>query len=258
MRRLSRPLISVLAAALLLAGCSGTGSISIPTQLPSISLPSVDLPSIELPAIPRPGGTESDSGDASSPPAQTVTETATRTVTASSEATTPAAGISADEADGTGTPWWPWLLLLVLVAAVIAWLVVRRRRAQQLLDEWDVRLTRARGEAAWVEQSLVAQVLGRPTRTEAASVWAGAQGRLLAIDEDLHALTTDAPDEARAAAAVVLRDRFQRLVSVVGADTAPGQGSRPDDVRASRITIDQARADLRAVLDAAQHPAART
>ncbi len=222
MRRLSRPLISALAAALLLAGCSGTGSISIPTRLPSIALPSVDLPSIELPTIPRPGGTETVT-ETATPPAETVTETATRTVTATSDAVEPSPDASTDETDATSAPWWPWLLLLVLIVAAVVWLVVRRRRAQQVLDDWDARLTRARGEAAWVEQSLVPQVLG-PTDPGRGVVGVGRRPGSAARHRRRPA-RTDGRRPRRGSgphAPPSSRTGSPRSSSVVGADTAAG------------------------------------
>ena len=146
-----------------------------------------------------------------------------------------------DEQPTESTTWWPWLLLLLLLVAGLVWWLPRRREAQRVLDEWDARLAESRGEATWVEESLVTQVLAMPTSTEAAGVWAAARPRLLAIDESLLALEGSAPDEARRASAAALRDRLARLVEAVGADTGAAPDSTPDDFRARRAAIDTAR-----------------
>jgi hypothetical protein len=71
---------------------------------------------------------------------------------------------------------------------------------------------------------------------------------LLAIDENLHALVTDAPDEQRAAAATNLREQLGHLVETVGADVAAGSSTDPDDFRTRRAAIDAARKELRQTL----------
>ena len=151
-----------------------------------------------------------------------------------------------------GTTWWPWLVLLLIAVAAIAWFVRARRSRKQVVDDWDARLDRVRADAAWVEGSLVEQVLSRPTTREAQAVWSAAGARLLEIDELFHALTLQPPDEQRGAAAAGLRDRFGDLVEVVGADVSADsgrQGSTPDDFRAGRAAIDVAREGLRAALE---------
>jgi hypothetical protein len=186
---------------------------------------------------------------------QTVTETATKTPTETpTETTSTTAPVEAapetTPTAGESTTWWPWVLLVLLAVAGLVWLLLRRRAAQRVLDEWDAKLTESRGEATWVEESLVTQVLAMPTTTEAAQVWTAAGPRLLAIDEGLLALEGSAPDDQRRAAAAALRVRLARLVEAVGSDTAAGPDSTPDDFRARRAAIDTARRDLRAVLAA--------
>ena len=146
------------------------------------------------------------------------------------------------------TTWWPWLLLLLLAIAGLVWWLLRRRAAQQVLDDWDAQLDASRREATWVEESLTTQVLAAPTTSEASQVWTAAGPRLLAIDEACLALEGSAPDELRRADAAALRAQLAGLVEAVGADTAAGPDSSPDDFRARRAAIDVARRDLRAVL----------
>jgi hypothetical protein len=136
------------------------------------------------------------------------------------------------------------------------WLLLRRRAAQRVLDEWDAKLADSRREATWVEESLVTQVLSMPTATEAAGVWTAARPRVLAIDEALLDLEGTAPDESRRASAAALRTQLARLVDAVSADTAAGPDSTPDDFRARRAAIDTARRELRAVLATTANPGA--
>ncbi|TQM64888.1 hypothetical protein [Humibacillus xanthopallidus] len=305
MRRRPVILLSLLLALLGLAACGGSGSITLPTSLPSINVPTT-VPSLTLPTLPE----ASSSSEAETPEAtrtqsekptqtatpeetptvtqtQTVTQTATETRTATvaptptetvtetvtqspteTPAETPAETPSettsstapAEAAPETtptsteSTTWWPWLLLLVLAVAGLVWLLLRRREAKRVLDEWDAKLADSRREATWVEESLVTQVLAMPTATEASQVWTAAGPRLLAIDESLLALEGSAPDEARRASAAALRDRLARLVEAVSADTAAGPDSTPDDFRARRAAIDTARRELRAALAASAAP----
>ncbi|WP_076258610.1 hypothetical protein [Intrasporangium flavum] len=153
-----------------------------------------------------------------------------------------------------GTVWWPWLLFALVVLGTLVGLLVRRRRTSEVLAAWDARLDAARQEASWVEDALTTQVLSTATPEEASSVWSAAQPRLLAIDEDLHALVTDAPDEQRAATATGLREQLGRLVAAVGADVAAGPGTDADGFRTRRAAIDAARRDLRGTLGPAGPP----
>lgn len=234
---------------LVLGGCDGSGSVTLPTSRPSISLPSVAVPSVTVPSVTLPTRSPGDSATVT----QTQTQTATQTVTATPTAT-PAPSVTAPStvpATAAGTTWWPWLLLVLVALGALGWLWWFRRGKQKVVTEWDGRLEKGRTDAAWVEGSLVEQVLSRPTTREAEAVWSAARARLLEIDEQLHALTLEPPDEQRAAAAIGLRDRFGRLVDAVGADVAadPGRnGSTPDDFRARRAAIDTARRDLRTAL----------
>ena len=177
---------------------------------------------------------------------QTVTQTPTETPTPSDTTTAPAeAAAETTPTASESTTWWPWALLALLAVGGLVWLLLRRRAAQQVLDDWDAKLADSRGEATWVDESLVTQVLSMPTSTEAAQVWTAAGPRLLAIDEGLLALEGSAPDESRQAAAAALRTELARLVAAVSADTAAGPDSTPDDFRARRAAIDTARQGLR-------------
>ena len=275
------------------AGCTGGGSVTLPTSVSRTSPTSAAAPSLTLPTVTRSSESPSEgpaetpaaspsptSGTASERPTvtrptqtatvtqtntatvtqtntATVTQTSTTTVTASpttatpspSESTSPPAGEVAEAPiSDQGTVWWPWLLLALVVLGLLAWLLLRRRRANQVLAAWDARLDAARTEASWVEDALTAQVLATPTTEEAQAIWSAAQPRLLAIDESLHALLTDAPDEQRAAAATNLREQLARLVEAVRADVAGGSGGSADDFRTRRAAIDAARHELRQTL----------
>ena len=203
------------------------------------------------PVPPAPTATETPIETPTEPPTETVTQTETVTETATPTATTSEPVEAAPETTptaGESTTWWPWALLALLAIGGLVWWLLRRRAAQQVLDEWDAKLEESRREATWVEESLVTQVLSMPTTAEATQVWTAARPRLLAMDEGLLAIEGSAPDERRLAAAAALRVRLARLVEAVGADTAADPNADPDDFRARRAAIDVARRDLRAVL----------
>jgi len=292
-------------------GCTGGGSVTLPTSVsrttptsaaaPSLTLPTVTRPSespvespsevpsetpaasptptsgtaSERPTATRPGVTQSatvtqtNTATVTQTATATVTQTNTATVTQTSTQTTtttvtatpttatpspsgsttpPAGDLAAAPVADQGAVWWPWLLLALVVLGLLAWLLLRRRAANQALAAWDARLDTARSEASWVEDALTAQVLSTPTTEEAQAIWGAAQPRLLAIDESLHALVADAPDEQRAAASTNLRDQLGRLVEAVGTDVAGGPDGSADDFRTRRAAIDAARHELRQTL----------
>jgi hypothetical protein len=149
----------------------------------------------------------------------------------------------------SGLPAWAWAALVILLLALIgliAWLIQRTR----VRAAWDARLATARQTATWVEDSLVPQTVSKPTVDEAAATWRSAGPRLLAVDQELHNLTTSAPDAERSDAAQQLRGRLRTLVDAVGADTSPTAGAGVDEMRLRRATIQSARTELRNYLSA--------
>lgn len=285
--------LATLAVISVLAACSGSGSVNLPTTLPSVERSS--QPSASEPAASEPAASESATSDPALPAlptrtvpteTQTVTETATQTQTKTetqtqtetrtatvtrtetetatvtetpSESPTPtptSTEVAAAPTSDEGTTWWPWLLLLLILLGALTWFLIRRRQAQAELQAWDDRLLAAEREASWVEDSLTTQVLERPSAAEALPIWTAAQPRLLEIDEAFHALATEAPDGARAERVTDVRGLLRGLVEAVGADLATAPTADPDQFRARRAVIDSARRDLRATLGPVESPAA--
>ena len=287
--------LATLAVISVLAACSGSGSVNLPTTLPSVERSS--QPSASEPAASEPAASESATSDPALPAlptrtvpteTQTVTETATQTQTQTktetqvqtetrtatvtrtetetatvtetpSESPTPtptSTEVAAAPTSDEGTTWWPWLLLLLILLGALTWFLIRRRQAQAELQAWDDRLLAAEREASWVEDSLTTQVLERPSAAEALPIWTAAQPRLLEIDEAFHALATEAPDGARAERVTDVRGLLRGLVEAVGADLATAPTADPDQFRARRAVIDSARRDLRATLGPVESPAA--
>ncbi len=81
-------------------------------------------------------------------------------------------------------------------------------------------------------------------------MWNAAQPRLLQVDQDLHAMISDAPDDDRRVRAVVLRERVAELARAQGAEAAVSGMHSVDELRALRLAVDRARAALREVLPA--------
>ena len=284
MRRIPA-LVSALATLVViavLAACSGSGSVTLPTTLPSISrsalpsasepaasapaeAPTSSAPAVTLPELPTrtvPAETQTVTQTQTETRTQTATVTRTETATVTetpseSESPTPTPTEAAPAAPTSeqGTTWWPWLLLLLLLGA-LAWFLIRRRQAQAELQAWDDRLAAAEKEASWVEDSLTTQVLERRSAAEALPIWTAAQPRLLEIDEAFHTLATEAPDGARAERATDIRGLLRGLVEAVGADLATAPTADPDQFRARRANIDSARRELRATLGPVESPAA--
>ena len=169
----------------------------------------------------------------------TVTLTTTATATAAPQ----------PQPTSSGLPAWAWVVLAILLLALIgliAWLIQRTR----VRAAWDARLAAARQTAAWVEDSLVPQTMSKATADEAAATWRSAGPRLLAVDQELHTLTTEAPDAERGDAAQQLRGRLGAVVDAVGADTSPTAEAGDNAMRARRATIQSARTELRNYLSA--------
>lgn len=234
-----------LSTILALAACSGNGSVTLPTQLPSVSLPtvpSISRPSVTVPSLtvpPLDGGARETRTITST---QTQTQTQTQTVTATPAPTTSAAAPT-QPADG-GTTWWPWVVAALVVALILAALLARGRRRAG----WDRRLRQAQVRASWFEGSLVPQLQGAATAAEATSRWHAAQPDLLELDQDLHTLVSEAPDEARRGRASILRERVAELVQAEGAEASVSGAHSVDELRALRSRVDQARGALREVL----------
>ena len=157
------------------------------------------------------------------------------------------------EPTSSGLPAWAWVVLVILLLALIgliAWLIQRTR----VRAAWDARLDATRQTAGWVEDSLVPQTMSKATAEEAAATWRSAGPRLLAVDQELHDLTTNAPDVERGDAAQQLRGRLSAVVAAVGADTSTTaeMGAERD---AGPASDDPERADRAAELPGRdQHP----
>ncbi len=238
MRRAVRIIAAGAVGAALLLGTAACDSLPDidPSRLPSISLPTrtTDAPD------PEPSETTTS---AEPRPTRTVTEEAEPDET---EEATPAPSASPEE-PGEDEPfvWWPWALAaLVLLILIIIW-----ARAASKRRAWDKRLDNARAEMSWLEDSLVPQVLAKPSAAEAAALWQSAKPRILAADRELHALGEAAPGDKRLASAMRARDLLTALVDAVDADTSTQAASDADSLRARRAALDKARADVRVYLN---------
>lgn len=240
-----RGALAGVALVVVMAGCTGGGGITIPTNIPTTIPTSITLPTIPTQTNTTETRTETSTVTVtttatSRPSTRTVTETATPS---------PTTTVPAEPTGSFGLPVWVWLLLLILLIAVIV-LVVRLVRGGQARADWDQKMAQARRNAQWFEDSLVQQVMARGSTAEAWRTWQAAQPRLLSLDEQLYDLSTTAPDEERAQLASQLRSRVAGLVEAMGADTATGPDASVDDLRTRRAAVWNARTELRNFLDA--------
>lgn len=236
-----------LALILLMAGCTGGGGISIPTNIPTTIPTSITLPTLPTQTATTETRTQTNTVTVtttatSRPSTRTVTETVT-------PSPTPTTTVPVEPTSSSGLPLWAWLLLAILLIAVIVLIVWLVRRGQGR-GEWDDKMALARRNAQWLEDSLVQQVMARGSTAEAWRTWQAAQPRLLSLDEELYSLATTAPDEERAQQASQLRSRVAGLVEAMGADTSTGPDATVDDLRTRRAAVWQARTELRNFLDA--------
>ncbi|MDN4477071.1 hypothetical protein QQX10_03585 [Demequina sp. SYSU T00039] len=210
------------------------------------SLPDIDvsrLPDISLPARPsetaEPQPTETVTEAPVAQPTETVTEAPAPSETASaSPSASPATG---DDVDDGSLPWWLWLLAgaAALVLVILVWRVVAARRS------WDRQLERARAEVSWFEDSLVPQVLAKPTAAEAAQTWQAARPRVLDADRQLHGLIETAPTDDRRGAAERGLAVVGELSQALDAEAATRPGDDAETLRSRRAAVDAARAHAR-------------
>ncbi|WP_296666402.1 hypothetical protein [Demequina sp.] len=178
----------------------------------------------------------------SAAPVPTETVTADPEPTAAPEATetsTPEPTPAPDESEPEpeSTTWWPWLLLgaAVLVLAGLWW------RAWSVRNAWDKRMTQARSEFSWLEDSLIPQIVSKPSAAEAAALWQAARPRVLDLDQELHALTEDAPSSGRTDVAQRGLDALRVLGAAIDADSSTQAATDADALRARRAALDEAR-----------------
>ncbi|GIG54347.1 hypothetical protein [Demequina activiva] len=242
MRRTARSLVAVALAAALTAGLDGCDSLPEidPSRLPDIT--SVPLPTDTAGPAPEPTAPEPTEAVTEEPepvPTETDTEEPEPEPTATAAPSEEPAEEPAAEEDAT--VWWPWVLaaLVALVIIVAIWRFRQRRRA------WDKRLSHAAGEMSWLEESLIPQVLSKPSAAEASTLWRAARPRVLELDRELHDLGQSGPTDARTAAAGEGSQVLGGLAAAVDAETSTEPGMGADALRASRAQLDQARAQAR-------------
>ncbi|WP_084104152.1 hypothetical protein [Demequina sp. NBRC 110056] len=247
MRATARPAVSVLLGLALVTGLTACDQLPDidPSRLPDITR-TTDGPDPEPTDTSDPQPTETETTDPEPVPTETVTEepepepVPTETVTAE-PSPTPTASADADASDDEGTSWWPWLLLAIPVLGLLIWwwAVAAKRRG------WDKRLGAGAAELSWFEDSLVPQVLSKPTAAEAAAMWQAAKPRIIDLDRTLHELEETAPSEARSGRAAHGLSATRALAGALDDETSTQPGATSDELRARRAAIDAARVQAR-------------
>jgi hypothetical protein len=92
-------------------------------------------------------------------------------------------------------------VLLGLIVGVVFLVRARGRR-----QDWDQRLSAATVEVAWFARELIPQLQQQPSAEMVAGGWQVAQGRVVAVEDNLTGLESTAPDETATAKARTLRD----------------------------------------------------
>ncbi|WP_156165513.1 hypothetical protein [Demequina rhizosphaerae] len=226
MRRTARLAAAVVIGIVLASGVSACDSLPDidPSRLPDISLPARPSDSAE----PQPTETVTEEPA----PAETVTE---------EPAPSPSAEPGAAE-EVAPFVWWPWAVAaaVLIVLLIVWWRWWAKRRA------WDRRLEATRAELSWVEDSVVPQVLSKPTAAEAASQWSSARPRILDLDRELHELADSAPSENRTSDSQQGLAVLRALATAVDAEASTQADNSADALRARRAELDAARAQARA------------
>jgi hypothetical protein len=226
-KRLS-PLVAIVVAGCLTAGCGGsiTSSIgSVPSRTATISA--------------RPSITAAPT---TQPPAQSVT----------TSAPTAPASVSATSSASSGTSLlWLWILLGVLVlVGLIAWIARSARRRSTARTSRRSRLTDAYAEGAALHDAMsVAEAPGGLAAADAAARWADIQRRADDLAQTLYALHEEVPpDSADRARIDDTLASLQAVRSAMDAERAPGGASleQAEVVRARLASFESSLRALRA------------
>ncbi|WP_061960327.1 hypothetical protein [Demequina flava] len=244
MRSTARRITALILGATLVTGVAGCGYLPDidPSNLPSItrvpdnSSSPEPAPTETVTEDPEPVPTETETIAPEPDPEPTPTPTATETAS------------SNDVADGSGDELWPWAIAALILAAIaIIWGVWHSKRSG-----WDKQLMEARAEIAWFEDSLIPQILAKPSQTEAMSMWQAGRTRVIDTDQALHELTESAPSDERRHRAAQGQQVLRLLAEAIDADTSSAAGTDADSLRARRASLDTARAQARDWLSATQ------
>ncbi|MGM0384578.1 MAG: hypothetical protein ACQERF_01155 [Actinomycetota bacterium] len=267
--RLARALAGVALASVALTGCGDDVGDNIASRLPTAlpTLPSLPTSLPTLPSLPTRPPAETVPPAETAPPVETTTPPVAAPTPAPPAETAPSVetptvppvaeeGEEAAVEDG-GLGWW-WLVILLLTAAAIAVgvLLVRRRQARAA---WDEGVTRAVGEATWLADELVPNLLAQGSHGRA-GVWAIGRRRVLALERSLEELVADRPDPAEARPVAALASAVQAIRSALDqADMLPDFGgfSTTAALRQARLEIDEAVRTLRPPEEAADSTPAR-
>jgi hypothetical protein len=149
------------------------------------------------------------------------------------------------------------VLVGVVLLAGAAWLLVRASRRRQ----WDARFGAALDEARWVTTVVVTSLVNPTLSADAATLyWNESQPRLQALRDELAALGTSKPDEARGLRAdrvagdlAVLGESLSALVALRGAVAdSPDAGL---SLQQSRTAVEQRSRILQDAIDDRPDPA---
>lgn len=241
-----------------LGGCDELPDIDT-SRLPEISIPPLpsELPSgfpSELPGelpseLPNPFPSEDEAVDPEPEPAPE--ETSEQAPDEPAEEPEPSASATVDAAaedpaEEEETVWWPWILagiaLVVLLGVWLRWLGKRRA--------WDKRLEEARSELGWFEDSLIPQLLSKPSAAEATALWQAARPRVLDLDRELHDLEETAPNEERGVSAAQGLDALRGLTDAIDTEASTEARADSDSLRARRAAVESARTRAQAWISA--------
>ncbi len=125
-----------------------------------------------------------------------------------------------------------------MAVIAIGVLLLRRRQARA---DWEEGVDRAVGEATWVTDALVPNILGQGSHGRA-GVWTIGRPRVLALERTLEDLIADSPDPAAARPVAALSSAVQAFRSALDqADRLPDFGgfSTTAALRQARLEIEE-------------------
>lgn len=237
MSQVIRRVAVMLIAGGLVFGAAGCGIVPLPdrTDLPDITLPTA------FPTRDSDDGTGQDDEavEPEAPPAEPEPEPEPEEPEPEAVPDEPETDAAAD--DAASTPWWPFVLAGIIVVAIIVAVIALGRPRR----DWEKRLTSVHADLRWLDESLVPEVLAKPSTAEASVAWQGARPRVLRMDEELFALQTAGVGDERTARAAADLQALRGLVNAIDAETSTQGATDAEQLRVRRAAVEQARADLR-------------
>jgi len=239
-RRIGRWVLTGVATALLLTGCTEEGQAEIASAINEAAS-----------ALP----TDAPATEAAETVAQETEAPATEAPATEAPATEAPATESGEATDGDATDWIPLVLIALVVLALLWFLISAMRRSsdrrQAGKSARSGRLGDVIGTGRWVHDQGVPEIQRTNDPDQLRQYWQATRQRMVAMEEETNSMLLDAQGDPLSNALKQLNDSSQSLRSAVDGDVAMRSQADvdPDLVAESARTVQERRRDLNHALD---------